>query len=65
MLWVIKLLTLEGVLYSILYDSSIPVHVQRAHKSFVNAMGERDIPGRFATMLIQARHAQSLLDVSN
>ena len=43
--------------YNTLYDSSNPVHVQRAQEPFVNAMGKRHIPSGFATALIRACRA--------
>ena len=44
-----------GVFYSTLFDSSNPQHVRRSHKSFVNAMEEKRIPGRFDIMLTRVR----------
>ncbi|KAF9650931.1 hypothetical protein BDM02DRAFT_3163995 [Thelephora ganbajun] len=40
-----------GVPCSITYNPFDPEHAQRAHKSFIDAMGERRIPGYFTTML--------------
>jgi len=54
-----------GVLCNIHYDSSNPEHAQRLHKSFINAMGERWIPGCFSTMLTRVRRTRSLFGVSN
>ncbi|KAF9649037.1 hypothetical protein BDM02DRAFT_3095383 [Thelephora ganbajun] len=44
-----------GVPCNILYNSSNPEHARRAHKLFVDAMGERCVPGHFDTMLSRER----------
>ena len=45
-----------GVINDVLYDSSNPEHVRRAHKTFINALGERRVPSHFDVMLIRVRH---------
>jgi hypothetical protein len=54
-----------GVFGDPVFNSSDPEHVRRANASYVNAMGDRRVPGRFYTMLPRVRHAQSLLGVSD
>ena len=51
-----------GVPNHTLYNPSNPEQVRREHKSFINPMGEKRIPGHFVTMLSQARYVRSLLD---
>ena len=50
-----------GVACHVLYNSSNSEHIRRTNKTFINAMGERRVPGHFDTMLTRVRHAQSLL----
>jgi len=38
------------------YNPSDPEHVRRLHKSFVDSMEERGVPGYFDTMLTRVRH---------
>ena len=54
-----------GVLDNVLYDPSNPEHVRREHKSFINPMGEKHVPGHFIAMLPQVRRAQFSLGFSN
>ena len=54
-----------GVPCNTLYDPYNPEHVQCQHKSFINAIGERRVPGHFVTMLSQVRHPQSFLGFSS
>ena len=52
-----------GVLGNTPYRSSNPEHVQRTPASFVDAMGDRRIPGNFQTMLTRVRDIQPLLGI--
>jgi hypothetical protein len=52
-----------GVFGDPVYSSSNPEHVQRAHKLYVDAMGQRWVPGHFDTMLTRVRRVQLLLSV--
>ena len=45
-----------GVVSDVLYDPFNPEHVQRAHETFINAVGERRVPGHFDVMLTRVRH---------
>ena len=50
-----------GVLCHTLYDPTNPEHVRRAHKSYVDAMGDKYVPGYFETMLPRVRHVRYFL----
>lgn len=54
-----------GVPCSILYNPSDPEHARREYKSFINGMGEKQIPDGFKTMLSRVRPAQTLLGFSD
>jgi hypothetical protein len=46
-----------GVSGTTRYDPFDPEHVRRVGKSYLDAMGDRRIPGYFFAMLHQVRHA--------
>ena len=45
-----------GTTYNTLYQPSDPEHVKREHKSYLNPVGEKRIPGYFDSMLLRVRH---------
>ena len=54
-----------GVPGGIPYDPSDSEHIWRSHKAYVDAMGDKRIPGHFNTMLTRVRRTQILPSVSD
>ena len=48
-----------GVACNTPYDHSDAEHRRRSHKTFVNAMGQKLVPGGFVTMLTRVRRART------
>ena len=48
-----------GVPCSARYCSSNPEHVKREHKAYIDATGNKRVPGCFNTMLTKVRHSPS------
>ena len=46
-----------GVFGDPVYNSSDPEHVQRSHKSYIDTMGKKRVPGDFFIMLTRVRHS--------
>ena len=43
------------------YKPSDPEYVRREYKSYISRAGEKQVPGRFVTLLSRVRPAQTLL----